>query len=540
MDGREANAPFRAALYMRLSRDDEGVGESASISTQRDILRAFARAQGIAVAGEYADDGWSGTVFDRPDFLRMLRDIEAGEINCVLVKDLSRLGRNSARTAELLEEYFPRHGVRCIALGEGYDSLSLSGGMALAAPFMLLMNELYARDISQKIRASLRAKMEKGAFVSAFAPYGYRKDPADRNRLLADEEAAAVVRRIFRLAADGRRPSDIARELNAARIPTPAAYRAQRRAGAAGGAEQRAWSASMLCKLLRNRVYLGHTEHGKSTKLSFKSRETRAVPRKEWIVVKDTHEPLVSPELFEAAARRAAARRRPPGGGFVNLFSGVAVCADCGRNMSAAPARKKSRGGMLCCGSYKAHGARACSNHFLEYDVLHTVVQAELRALLTLTEAERETVLTALAREEDTRRRAEGAGAERLLHTKEKRLRELDTLIPELFEQAARGLLPEDTYRRLMADYEEERAALEASLPALKARCEAPAEAPAYSALLTAAERAEPLTPLFIKRFIARIEVGQGHYEKDAEGKRVKRQRIRIVYRFAEAGGETT
>ena len=527
---------WRAALYLRLSRDDEGAGESASIATQREILRAFAQAQGIAVAGEYTDDGWSGTRFDRPELQRMLRDIEAGRINCVLTKDLSRLGRNSARTAELLEEFFPRHAVRFLSVGEGLDSLSPAGGMDAAAPFMLLMHEFYARDLSRKIRASLQAKMRRGDFISAFAPYGYRKDPADRNRLLVDEEAAAVVRSIFRMAADGRPPRDIARELNARQIPTPAAYRRRDQAAADDG-PGRAWNSSMLCKLLRNAVYLGQTEHGKTTKLSFKSPELRVKPREDWIVVPGTHEPLVSPALFEAARRRAAARRCAPGPGFVNLFSGLAVCADCGRPMTAATTRKKGSRGMLCCGGYKARGTAACSNHFLDCTLLEQVICEELRDLLVLSEAERQTVLAALAQEEAAHSRAEAGRMRRLLRKKEKRLRELDALLPQAFEQYAQGLMPEEPYRRLLAGYEKERAALVAETQSLRGRSETPraahSGAPSFAALLDALQPPRELTPGLLRTFIARIEVGQGRYEKDETGKKRRRQALTIVYRFA-------
>lgn len=434
MGGRETNAPLFAGLYMRLSKDDEGSGESASISTQRDILRAYAGQNGITVREEYVDDGYSGTTCERPAFRRMLAAIKAGEINCVLTKDLSRLGRNSAKTTELVEEFFPRHRVRYISVTDGFDSLSNTYGMAIATPFMLLLNECYARDISQKIRASFRAKMEKGDFISAFAPYGYRKDPDNKHRLLVDEEAAAVVRSVFRMAAEGRRPSDIARSLNEGQVPTPAEYRRlhdpKRRAG--DGGERREWTSPMLCKLLRNAVYLGRTEQGKTSKLSFKSKETLINPREDWIVVEDTHEPLVSRELFEQVRNRVVARRCSPDRGFHNLFSGIAVCADCGRSMTTTLSRKAGGTYHLCCGGYKAHRAAACTNHFIEYNLLCHIVQEELRALLRLPEA----------------------------------------------------------------------------------------------------ESTEALGPELLRRLIDRIEVEQGRYERDASGKRVKRQTVRIYYTF--------
>ncbi len=541
----EPERPLRAGLYLRLSRDDEGTGESASISTQRDILRRYARQRGIAVAEEYVDDGYSGTNYDRPAFRRMIAAIEEGEINCVITKDLSRLGRNSARTAELLEEFFPRHRIRYISVADGFDSGAITHGSAIAAPFMLLLNECYARDISQKIRASLKAKMEKGDYISPFAPYGYRKDPKNKNHLLIDEEPAGVVRSIFRMAADGWRTSDIAKVLNERRVPTPAAYRRQRdpMPGSAARAGRPEWTSSMLCKLLRNGVYLGRTEHGKTTKLSFKSKETLTNPREDWIVVEGTHEPIVSRELFEQVGRRAAARRCSPGRGFRNIFSGIARCADCGRNMTTAPSRKKGGGCNLCCGGYKAHRAEACSNHFIGYDTLYRVVQEELRALLALTGGERERLLDALEQALRRQRNEERAQWTDLLREKERRLRGVKLLIKRSFELYALGRQSDEAYRQLSADYEAERAALERAVEALKERLEpagsAGTERAGLSSLLDELQRAEALNVGLLRGLIDRIEVEQGHYTSVSGGKRLKKQTIRICYKFIGPAGET-
>ncbi|MDO4972746.1 MAG: recombinase family protein [Eubacteriales bacterium] len=529
-------APRRAALYMRLSKDDEGVGESASIATQREILRRFAAREEIPIAEEFVDDGYSGTSFERPAFRRMLAAIEAEEIDCVLVKDLSRLGRNSARTTELLEEVFPRHRVRFLSVSDGFDSRALSNGMALAAPFMLVLHEAYARDISQKIRSSLRAKMERGDFIGPFAPYGYRKDPENRNHLLPDEEAAEIVRSIFRMAADGCRPSDIARTLNARQIPTPAAYR--RLHSAKAGPEpdgRREWTSSMLCKLLRNPVYRGQTTQGKTTKLSFKSRETLSNRREDWITVEGTHTPLVSDALFEQVRRRTAARRCSPGRGFRNLFSGLAFCADCGRAMTIAPSRKKSRIYDLCCGTYKARGAGACSNHFIGYDTLCRIVQAELRTLLPMTGAERAQLFAMYRRDALARAAAERGTRERRLREEEARLRELELLIRRAFELSALGGASTASCAQLLAGFETERAGLERSVRWLRKALapDSPAEDEgAFLARLDDLLRVDELSADLLHRLIDRIEVEQGHYETGPDGKRTKRQTIRIVYRF--------
>lgn len=542
MAGPVPGAPQRAALYMRLSKDDEGAGESASIATQRDILRRFAAREGIPIAEEFVDDGYSGTSFERPAFRRMLDAIEAGQIDCVLVKDLSRLGRNSARMTELLEEVFPRYRVCFLSVSDGFDSRALSTGMALAAPFVLVLHEAYARDISQKIRSSLRAKMEKGDFIASFAPYGYRKDPENKNRLLPDEEAAEVVRSIFRMAADGCRPSDIAHTLNARQIPTPAVYR--RLHSAQPGSEpesRREWTSSMLCKLLRNPVYRGQTAQGKTTKLSFKSRETLSNRREDWITVEGTHEPLVSDALFEQVRRRSAARRCPPVRGFRNLFSGLVFCADCGRAMTTAPTRKKNRVCDLCCGAYKARGTVACSNHFIAYDTLCQIVRAELCSLLRLTDAERAQLFAVHRRDALARAASERAQRERRLREGETRLRELELLIRRAFELSTLGGASAASCAQLLAGYEAERAGLERTVRRLREapEPESPAEDEgAFSTLLDDLQYMDELRADLLHRMVERIEVEQGHYETGPDGKRVKRQLVRILYRL-EGGSDT-
>lgn len=534
----EERKVYRAGLYMRLSKDDEGTGESASISTQRDILRAFAKGQGIMVVEEYVDDGFSGTNYDRPDFQRMIADIEAEQINCVITKDLSRLGRNSTRTTELLEEYFPARGVRYISVTDGFDSMMLTNGMAIAAPFMILVNELYARDISQKIRSSFKSKMEKGDYIAPFAPFGYQKDPENKNHLVVDAESASVVKMIFQMAADGCRPCDIARTLNEKHIPTPAEYRCltHEHLDIHNYSKRHEWNSPILCKMLRNTVYLGRTVQGKTTKVSFKSKETRTIKPEDWVVVEGTHEPIISEELFEQVRRRVVSRLCVPNKGFVNVFSGIAKCPDCGRNMTTALTRKKGSTYNLCCGGYKSYGAAECGNHFIEYDMLYRVVLEELRAMLQLTEQERQEILSALAQDEKAKKAAAGNRLDELLKGKERRLQEVNTLVKKAFELFALGGQSESTYTQLIAEYEKERDELEQSIKTLHAQLdERDSKEDQYRrffSLLDEVQSINTLTPSLVKELIDRIEVEQGHYEKDESGKKIKHQNIRIYYRF--------
>lgn len=294
-------AEYRAGLYMRLSREDgerERRGESAGIESQRLLLRSYAEERGFSVMGEYVDDGYSGVSYDRPQFQRMLSDIEAGRINLVLIKDLSRLGRNYIASGELTEVYFPERRVRLIAVNDGYDSEREEDDLA---PFRHVMNEMYARDISKKIRTALRAKMAEGQYIGSFAPYGYRKREEDRHTLEPDPPAAEVVVRIFHLAAEGQTSTRIAELLSDEGIPVPLDYR---KICQGKPSEERRWSSSGVCKILRNPAYLGHTAQGRTAKVSLKSKKSFGRRREDWIVVENTHTALVSEEIFHAACRR--------------------------------------------------------------------------------------------------------------------------------------------------------------------------------------------------------------------------------------------
>lgn len=531
----------QTALYLRLSKDDEGAGESASIANQRKILQEYARANGLHIAGEYTDDGYTGTNYDRPAFQRLLADIEGGRINCVLTKDLSRLGRNSARTLDLLDEYFPSRGVRYISVLDGYDSLHRSNGCEVTASFMALLHEMYARDISSKIRASFDAKREKGEYIGSFAPYGYQKDTqhGQKNHLAVDGRVAYLVQGIFQLAAEGVPPGEIARRLNGQGVATPGVYRLTASpflCPAAG--EPKKWSSSMVCKLLRNEVYLGRTVQGKTSKVSFKRKEVRRNPPGEWIRVEHTHEPLVTEELFEAVRRRMVSRRNPPANGFENLFSGIAKCAGCGRNMSLVSSGKRGSRYCLACGGYKNYGGGKCSNHFIDYRLLCHAVWKELQQRLSLPEAEMEDL-----RREEGRCHESGSGNASypaMLARMQRRRQELQTLQKQLYEDHAFHRIAPSAYDRLTAEYAAEEAALEQSINSMQRQS---GEHPdGNGSRLDENARGEKpwmpqaLTRQLLRTFIDRIEIEQGSYIREENGRRHKEQRIHIYYRFT--GGE--
>lgn len=529
----KAGSIYTAALYMRLSKDDAGAAESASIITQRKMLRSYAAEHGYVVFDEYVDDGWSGTNFDRPDFKRMIGDIEAKKVNMVITKDLSRLGRDYITAGQYTEIYFPSKGVRYIAIHDGYDSDSPYSDIA---PFKNVINEMYARDTSKKIRSAFATKMRDGAYIAAFAPYGYQKDPVDKNHLVVDRQSGQVVKRIFRMAAEGAPPTEIARSLNERGIPPPAVYRCMTHDGLDVNAysKRQEWTSATITKMLRNVVYLGHIAQGKTTKISFKSHLTLSNPRDEWIVVENTHEALVDQETFDLVRRRTMARTCEKKGTFYNLFSGIAKCADCGRNMSATGTRKKGSPANLTCGGYKLYGAEECSNHFIDYNVLYEIVQASLREQLAISREECTAIL-------ENAQKKQAASAGRQERSKEissikKRLRELEGILAKLYEDNGVGRLSDSRMNKLLSKYEQEAETLEQRMAALQNENAAPE--PSFQEarekldkLLRQITDVTELTPKMLFKLVDHIEIGQGYYERGEHGK-VKHQTVKIFYRF--------
>lgn len=536
---------FRTALYLRLSKDDEGAGESSSITTQRSILQEFAKTHGLSIAEEYVDDGYSGTNYERPAFKRMISDIEAGKINCVLTKDLSRLGRNSARTTDLLDEYFPAKRVRYISVIDGYDSFHLTSGTAMTASIMTVMHEVYARDISNKIRTSVTTKMENGEYIASFAPYGYKKDPQNKNHLIVDRQVAYIVQEIFQMAYDGDPPGEIAKHMNRAGVATPAEYRCQSRPylNIDNYSKRREWTSAMVCKMLANEVYLGKTLQGKTSKISFKSKVIQTNPREEWIVVEGTHEPLITDEMFQAVRKRSVSRQHLPTKGFSNIFAGIAVCADCGRHMTTARSRKKGATCNLACVGYRTYGARECSNHFIDYDLLCDAVLGELKMWLSLSEKEKGEIVRELEEEAAVKLQTASGTAAKTVSEMEQRVREVTALMKRLYEDSAAGRVSGAVYRKLAAEYEDELVSLERSINEVTARLQPDTAASgAYQAFFSLLEDAvEPraLTKPLLQKLIDRIEVEQGQYVRENGGKRYKQQKIRIYFRFiGRTGGE--
>ena len=519
---------YNAALYMRLSKDDDGVSESASIGTQRKMLRSYAEENGFLIHDEYIDDGFSGTNFNRPSFQRMLVDIESGYINMVITKDLSRLGREYIATGQYTEIYFPEHNVRYIAINDGYDSLNQYNDIA---PFKHVINEMYARDTSKKIRSAFATKMKEGSFIGNFAPYGYQKDPVNKNHLIVDYEVAPVVQELFHMAESGFRPSEIADCLNTRGILTPAMYRCIKHPylDLENYSQRQEWTSSMVCKILKNIVYLGHMAQGKTTKVSFKSQVTLSKPSEEWYIVKDTHEPLISQETYDIVRSRSVSRKITPKNQFQNIFSGIAKCMDCKRNMSSTGTRKKGSIYNLVCGGYKLYGSKECTNHFIDYEVLYDVVLRELRRQIQLSPSEKKEILDAL-KYDGVDCQADSIN-QKALDALENRTKELDKIVQHLYEDNASGKLSNERFSRMLATYEAEQKDITAKIESLSIKNNPLKESyKSFFELIDDVSDIQDLTPELLHKLIDHIEIGQGYYDDKAH--RQKHQTIKIFYKF--------
>lgn len=526
----ERKKMYIAGLYMRLSRDD-GTAESSSITTQRKILLSYAKENGFIVYDEYIDDGFSGTNFDRPNFKRMIQDIEDKKINLVLTKDLSRLGRDYITAGQYTEIYFPSKGVRYIAINDGYDSNSPYNDIA---PFKNVINEMYARDISKKIRSSFLARMKDGYYIGNFAPYGYMKDPDNKNHLVIDEEVAPIVKEIFTMASTGKRPTDIATHLNNKGIITPIMYRCKKHNLSLDSYpkyKNKRWTSATVSKILRSVAYIGHTAQKKTTKISFKSKVAVNNPIEDWIIVENTHSPIIDKNTFELVQRYTKSRTCQKSKGFKNIFSGIAICADCGKSMSTVGTRKKGSPANLACGGYKLYGTSACTNHFIDYNVLYDIVLKSIQQQLALSKEDKDKLVLSIKQEFDKSNKKENLKSE--LEKLNKKSAEIDKMIEKIYEDNFHNKISAETFDKLLSKYENERKITRVKIEKLEKSRKKENEN-SYLDFFKLVDEYTDIKELdqdLLFRLIDRIEISQGYYKKTKKGK-IKHQTISIYYRF--------
>lgn len=465
------------ALYERLSREDGDRPESDSIINQQRMLDDFcSKHPEFRVVGHYSDDGYTGTNFNRPDFQRLLKDIEAGKVNCVIVKDLSRFGRDYIDMGYYLERYFPSHGVRFIAINDGVDSER--GPYDMLLPLKNVFNAQYAKDISEKVRSSFEVKQRRGEFVGAFASYGYLKDLENHNHLVVDPVAGAVVRRIFEMAAAGTGQVRIALILNEEGIPCPSEYKrlmGEKYSNCRKLDSTHYWTYSTIHRMLSNEMYLGNMVQRRSTRPMMHGK-AKAVPSSEWAVVEGTHEAIISRELWDTV--QAQVRKNTRALDFehnVGLFAGFLKCGDCGRAMT-----KTQWGGRIrySCGSYRRYGSVACTKHYIPQAVLEEIILNDLNRVIAAVDNLHS--IATQSEDEDCFVKNK-AGEEKKLEAALNRVRRLKQAS---YEDYRDKLLSREDFMRYKGDYDQQEQTLLKQMECLQKEEERPLEKPWVEKLL--------------------------------------------------------
>ena len=455
---------YRAAIYCRLSKDDDLQGESASIANQRDMLEQYCEKQGWEVVAVYQDDGFTGLNMERPDLKRMLKAIERRQINLVITKDLSRLGRNYLQTGYLIEDFFPRNGVRYIAMNDGIDTMRENNDIA---PFKNILNEMYSKDISKKVHSSYLLKAQKGEFTGCVAPFGYRKDPDNKNHLLVDEETAPIVRQLFAWALEGHGPNFIRRRLEEQKMPCPTWWNRQRGLRNTFTKWEKQdpekgryiWDFTVIKDILTNPVYTGAIASQKK-EYRFKIGTIGDKQPQDWIVVENQHEALIDRVSFEIVQEKLKSRQRQGQNGEISLFAGLLKCGECGKALTIRATNAKHPQKIYSCKTYNAYGKNHCTQHRIEYDTLYQLVLEQIRACAQAALQDEEAVKDKLSNSCKAEQKAQQKSLERSLSKAEERLSVLDKMVSRLYEDLTMGRISEDNFNQMMAKTQKEQAEL--------------------------------------------------------------------------------
>ena len=521
----------KTALYCRLSQDDGLEGDSNSIQNQKNILQKFAEDHHFPNPCFHVDDGFSGGNFQRPAFQQMISDMENGEIGIIVTKDLSRLGRNQLHTGLYIEERFPMFGVRYIAINDNVDTDSSESNDLM--PFKNLFNEWFIRDTSRKIRAVLKAKAERGERPGTRAPYGYIKDP-ETKKLAVDDEAAAIVRRIFAMCASGNGPSQIARILKKEQVLTPTMY-AYTRYGmnhtCLDTAHPYNWSDSAIANLLENEIYLGNTVNMKYSTKSYKDKRRVEHSREECLVFKDTHPVLITQEVWDIVQRVRKNRRRPTKMEEQNKYSGLVFCADCGSNMVLHRARTMSASyNHFTCRTYKKDG-ESCTGHYIRECVLDEVVLEDLRRVTAMARERPEEFAAYIGSRQSAEIQREIRRQEKELAAMRKRKAELDAIFKKLYEDSVLSRITTEQFQMLSSSYTEEQNQIAAGIPQKEADIiqRLRETVSGTDGFLDKAKRymdITELTPELLRLFIEKIVV----HEKEVKWSKHAPQTVEIYY----------
>ena len=536
-----ADRDKKTFAYLRLSREEAQSGESASIKNQRLMITNYCSQHGLNLVRTFVDDGWSGGNFERPGFQEMMRELEKGRADIVITKDLSRLGRDMVEASYYAEQYYPEHGIRYIAIADNFDTEHEN----IMAPFQFAMNEVYLRDGSRKVKDVLRTKREQGQYC-ACPPYGYKKEKGNKNHLVPDEVTAPVVKRIFRQAANGDSSRRIALDLNQDGIIPPLKYRVLYRDDFSEvGASRMSdiWNYTTVKRILKNRVYLGHTVLGRSRKVSVKSKKKVAIPKEDWAVTENTHEALVTTEIFELAQEnlgRGTSCYKAYDHVRKSIFSGIAVCGKCGYSLCSCGTvykGEREKYWFLSCTHQRKEIANPCDGVRIRYADLVEVVRQELSYVISLSDDQ----IQAMAKAAIDREVSEdNLALKKVQREKAKaRLAVIDKMISKLYLDNAEGRLADNRLEKMVADLEAESDQLSQQMEDLN-----PVEIAAdiqrqYDQFAEHIRRYTDMTTLDREKlvtFVDRIEVGpkilEGGAVKATHRNQPYRQSIRIFYRF--------
>ena len=520
------------ALYERLSRDDDLDGESNSISNQKKLLEEYAAQQGFPNPVHFTDDGISGTCFDRPGFLAMMKEVEAGNVEYLCIKDMSRMGRDYLKVGQIME-ILRQRGVRLIAINDGVDS---ARGDDDFTPFRNIMNEYYARDTSRKIRSTFQSKGKTGRHLTGTVIYGYLWNEA-RDQWIVDEEAAAVVRRIFQMTIDGFGPYQIAKKLSEEKILIPSAHLARHGEGVNKNKkfkDECGWGSSTICNILEKREYLGHTINFKTRK-HFKDKKSHYVPEDEWTIFENTHEAIIDQQTFDLVQKiRGNVRRYPNGWGETAPLTGLLYCADCGGKMYVHRTNNGQRISQSTCSQYsKVPGGMLCkSQHRINEDVVLQLISELLKAIAEYARHDRTEFIRVVQEAQNNQQTAEIRQKKSRLSAARKRMSELEVLLCKIYEDNILGKLSDARYATLDAQYAREQAELTEEITSLEKALtdfeKNRKSAEQFIALIEKYESFDNLTIAMLNEFIDKILV----HERDRKGSRDTTQEIEIYFNF--------
>ena len=521
------------ALYERLSRDDELEGESNSIVNQNKILEEYASKNNLTNIIHFTDDGISGTQFDRPGFMEMMNGVNTGNIGCIIVKDMSRLGRDYLKVGQCME-ILRQKGVRLIAINDNVDSFYREDDFT---PFRNIMNEWYARDTSRKIQSTFRSKGESGKHTASTPPYGYIKDKKDKDKWIVDEKAAQIVRRIFNLTMDGAGPYKIAKILEADKIDIPAYH--QQKMGY--GLHQSKnfeypyrWCSSTIASILKKKEYLGHTVNFKTRK-HFKDKKSKYVSEDKWLIFENTHEAIIDQETFDNVQRiRGNVKRYPDGWGEYHPLTGLMYCADCGSKMYVHRTNNYKNIPYYVCSNYKKVpcGMLCPSAHRIKAEVVINLIQETLKDIKNYLNEDNEAFIHSIQNEMEEKEKVEIEKQRVRLINNKSRIQELERLMCRIYEDMILEKIPSSRYEILNSQYETEQRVLSKEIKDLEiaiSRYEKETDrARKFISLISRYENFDELTTTMINEFIEKIII----HERDRKGSQTSKQKIEIYFNF--------